>query len=96
MPQLLFVVDDTLFIKKRGLGLLPGFPGVWGDGEAAAGDMVELRAAGSAPIVTRIKGLDWQPRGSADPNRVKSGWIGFVLVDLPPGSAKPGDEVWTL
>jgi|GEM_PF-1697713 len=98
MPQLIFVVEDTLTIKGRGVALVPAHPGIWGSGEAEVGDMIEIRADGAAPLTTRIKALDWQPCSSSR-NRVKSGRFGFVIDDLiddlPVGPVKPGYEVWT-
>ena len=95
MQQLVFVVEDTLTIKGRGVALVPAHPGIWGSGEAEVGDMIEIRADGAAPLTTRIKALDWQPRNSGNRDRVKSDWLGFVIVELSGGSVKSGDEVWT-
>ena len=92
MQQLAFVVEGTVTVKGRGVALTQG---VWGTGEVRAGDTIEIRSAEGQQVIARVKKIDWQRRTDTLPPVVRRGEYGLVFVNLPEGSVKRGDEVWT-
>lgn len=93
MPKhLIFVVDDVVFIKGRGLVLTPG---LWGEGEATIGDIVEIRSADGQITSACIKSIDWQRRSDHQPAAVRMGQPGPVLITPSNTIVKRGDEVWS-
>ena len=93
MPQFAFIVDDTMFIKKRGLAIVPPLDVIE---EIKRGDMIEIRSAEKQTVTVRVQKIDWQRRSDKLPPVVRQGEFGLILVDLPNGSVKGGDEVWTI
>jgi translation elongation factor EF-Tu-like GTPase len=91
MPRCLYTVEDSFFIKGRGLVTLPGIVPC-GDERYRIGDRVEIRRPDGSRLEWAIGGIEMI---NCTPPRLTKEVV-FLLRDLGKEDVPIGSEIWSI